>query len=143
MSLSKSTSNSLAVPAPAGGVRARPFPIRAAKDGPCERPRQTPAGVLRRRATMPTLPTLQLKKDEDRRVLSGHLWIFSNELKTPLKGLAPGALVDVESASGTFLARGYANPKTLLCVRLLCRERRPVDRAFFKERFAAARKYRD
>ena len=92
---------------------------------------------------MPTLPTLQLKKDEDRRVLSGHLWIFSNELKTPLKGLAPGALVDVESASGTFLARGYANPKTLLCVRLLCRERRPVDRAFFKERFAAARKYRD
>jgi 23S rRNA (cytosine1962-C5)-methyltransferase len=37
--------------------------------------------------------TLQLKKDQDRRVLAGHDWVYSNEIdtdKTPLKGLEPG-----------------------------------------------------
>ena len=37
---------------------------------------------------------LRLKKNADRRLKAGHLWLYSNEIDiqaTPLKGLEPGA----------------------------------------------------
>ncbi len=67
------------------------------------------------------MSTLQLKKREDRRVRAGHLWVFSNEIDTqttPLKGLPPGAPVQLLGANGKFLAHGYANPQSLISVRI-------------------------
>lgn len=49
------------------------------------------------------LPALRLKKNEDKRLRQGHLWIFSNEVDirlTPLKSLEPGGLVRVQDAAG-------------------------------------------
>lgn len=69
--------------------------------------------------------TLRLKKREDRRVRAGHLWVFSNEIDTaltPLKGLEPGAPIELQSASGKFLAHGYANPQSLISVRITGRK---------------------
>lgn len=69
-------------------------------------------------------PPLILKKNEDRRLLAGHLWVFSNEVdtrRTPLASLSPGALVDVRSASGRTLGTAYANPNSLICARLISR----------------------
>ncbi|MEM9058734.1 MAG: hypothetical protein AAGD86_14750, partial [Pseudomonadota bacterium] len=46
---------------------------------------------------------LVLKKREERRLKSGHLWVFSNEIDTratPLKGLVPGQAVTIEASSG-------------------------------------------
>ena len=48
-------------------------------------------------------PVLRLRKQEARRLRAGHLWVFSNEIdsaKTPVKGLARGALVAIEDADG-------------------------------------------
>ncbi len=60
-----------------------------------------------------------LKKNEERRVLVGHRWIFSNEIQTfPDRGKAP-LLVDVRSSSGRFLGTGLYNPHSLISVRLL------------------------
>lgn len=70
------------------------------------------------------LPRIRLKAKEDRRLKGGHLWIFSNEVDTaatPLATLAPGAEVIVETSSGQPLGRGYANPHSLICCRLLSR----------------------
>ena len=67
---------------------------------------------------------IKLRKREDRRVRAGHLWIYSNEIDTqttPIKELAPGALVTVIDARDQPLGLGYINPHALLCIRLLSR----------------------
>lgn len=69
-----------------------------------------------------SLPELRLKPHEERRLRAGHLWIYSNEVdtaKTPLSGLAPGALCRIVDSRGKPLGLGYANPRTLLTARLL------------------------
>lgn len=68
--------------------------------------------------------TLRLKKREERRVQSGHAWIFSNEIdteQTPLKGLDPGSAVTIETANGKFLAHAYVNPHSLIAARVTSR----------------------
>ncbi len=64
---------------------------------------------------------LRLKKNEDRRLLAGHLWIYSNEVdaaQTPLKGLSPGQVVEIRRYDGKPLGSAYANPQSLICARL-------------------------
>lgn len=70
------------------------------------------------------MTTLRLKKREERRVLSGHGWVFSNEIDTgatPIKELEPGQAVILESANGKFLAHAYANPHSLITARITSR----------------------
>ncbi len=67
---------------------------------------------------------LRLKKREERRIQSGHGWIFSNEIdtqQTPLKGLEPGAPATVTSVNGKFLAHVYVNPHSLIAARVTSR----------------------
>lgn len=71
------------------------------------------------------LPPLVLRRDEERRLQAGHLWIFSNEVdvdKSPLTAFEPGAHVEVHSSQGRFLGYAYVNPKTLISARLLSRD---------------------
>lgn len=66
-------------------------------------------------------PILRLKKREERRLRSGHLWVYSNEVDvkaTPLTGFEPGQQVRVESAQGKFMGQAYVNPNTLITARL-------------------------
>lgn len=68
--------------------------------------------------------TLRLKKREERRLLAGHGWVFSNEVdiaQTPLKGLEPGSAVRIESANGRFLAHAHVNPHSLIAARVTSR----------------------
>jgi 23S rRNA (cytosine1962-C5)-methyltransferase len=73
-----------------------------------------------------SLPTLRLRKDEDRRLRAGHLWIFSNEVdvaRTPLTAFTPGDEVVVEDARGAPLGLAYVNPRSLIAARLVSRDR--------------------
>jgi 23S rRNA (cytosine1962-C5)-methyltransferase len=68
--------------------------------------------------------TLRLKKDQERRLLAGHAWIYSNEVDTtatPLKALEPGQPVEIVAQRGRWLGHGYANPHSLICARLVSR----------------------
>lgn len=85
---------------------------------------------------------IALKKREERRVLRGHPWIFSNELAEVPADAEPGGLVDVFDVFGTFIGRGYYNPRTLIAVRLLTRKKEEIDQAFFLRRITAARDLR-
>lgn len=91
---------------------------------------------------MADLPSLRLRKNEDRRLRSGHLWIFSNEVDialTPLKGFSPGDLVVIENAKGEPLGTATVNPESLIAARILGRDvRKPIDRAFFTRRLERA-----
>jgi 23S rRNA (cytosine1962-C5)-methyltransferase len=65
---------------------------------------------------------LCLRKQEDRRVLAGHLWVYSNEVDTkatPLTGFKPGDAVTVVAQNGRPLGSGYVNPHSLICARLM------------------------
>lgn len=71
------------------------------------------------------LPSLRLKRHEDRRINAGHLWVFSNEVDTaatPLNAFKPGALCRVVSDRDKFLGYAYVNPNALICARLLGRD---------------------
>ena len=93
------------------------------------------------------LPVLVLKRNEERRLDAGHLWVYSNEVdirKTPLSGFAPGTLAVIQSAVGKTLGSGYVNPHSLICARLLTRRPRTViDAAFFERRLRSALQLRD
>ncbi len=70
------------------------------------------------------MSALRLKKREERRIQSGHGWVFSNEIDTqvtPLKGLEAGSAVTLETANGKFVAHGYVNPHSLICARVTSR----------------------
>jgi len=75
---------------------------------------------------VPAAPAaLRLKKNEERRLRAGHLWIYSNEIdtaKTPLAGFVPGQPVLIEAANGKALGTGYVNPHSLICARLVSRD---------------------
>jgi 23S rRNA (cytosine1962-C5)-methyltransferase len=87
-------------------------------------------------------PRLKLKKNHDRRLRAGHLWVYSNEVDTdatPLQGFAPGDVVEVENGQGRWQGLAYVNPNSLICARLLTRQRdREFDLGFLKHRFKVA-----
>ena len=68
------------------------------------------------------LPVLRLKRNEDRRLQAGHLWIFSNEIETaqtPLVKFKAGELVRVLAHNDRALGLAYVNPRSLIAARLL------------------------
>ena len=97
--------------------------------------------------TSTNLPVLILKRNEDRRLGAGHLWIYSNEVdvrQTPLSGFEPGSLAVIQSAAGKTLGAGYVNPRSLICARLLTRRPRTVfDVGFFERRLRSALQMRE
>jgi len=75
------------------------------------------------------LPPLRLKKNEERRLKAGHLWVYSNEVdidKTPLKDFTPGAAVSIEDSHGHVLGNAYVNPHSLISARLVSRDAKYV-----------------
>lgn len=76
------------------------------------------------------------------RLLSGHLWVFSNELASSPKKLMPGSLVELQDKKGIFLGIGYANPHSLISIRVLTRKKEAIDAAFIKKRIEDALAYR-
>lgn len=93
------------------------------------------------------LASLRLKKNEERRIKQGHLWVFSNEVDTratPLKEFEPGQPVIIEANNGKPLGMGYVNPKTLICARILSRSAKlDFNIKFLKKRFQAAQALRE
>ena len=89
-----------------------------------------------------SLPEIYLKKNEDKRLRKGHLWVFSNEVdtkRTALEQFTPGDLVHVKSDDGKVMGTAYVNPQTLICARLLSRKPNLKCGAnFFKERLTTA-----
>ncbi len=70
-------------------------------------------------------PELFLKKNEDKRLRKGHLWVFSNEIdaaRSPLDQFAAGDLAVLKDHGGRALGTAYVNPNTLISARLLSRK---------------------
>jgi 23S rRNA (cytosine1962-C5)-methyltransferase len=76
------------------------------------------------------------------RILSGHPWVFSNELATSPKRYEPGSLLELRDGKNNFLAIGYINPHSLIAIRVLTRNKENIDRDFFSKRILHAVGYR-
>lgn len=82
---------------------------------------------------------IALKKNTDRRVRRGHLWVFSNEVAhPPVSELEPGSIHELRDSSGEFLGMVHANPASLICARILSRKRVEIDGLFFQNRIETA-----
>ena len=91
------------------------------------------------------LPVLRLKRNEDRRLHAGNLWIFSNEVdtqQTPLPKFSPGELVRVLAHNDRALGLAYVNPKSLISARMLETWRLP-DAKWLAERIRRALSLRE
>jgi len=93
------------------------------------------------------MSALRLKKREERRIQSGHGWVFSNEIDTtltPLKGLEPGSPVTIETANGKFVAHAYVNPASLISARVTSRRsNEPFNATVIRARLQHALDLRD
>jgi len=62
---------------------------------------------------------LRLKPKEERRLLAGHLWAFSNEIES-VEGVGePGSIAELLRHDGRRLALGFYHPHSLICFRVL------------------------
>ncbi|HTZ98919.1 MAG TPA: class I SAM-dependent rRNA methyltransferase [Candidatus Aquilonibacter sp.] len=75
------------------------------------------------------------------RLRAGHLWIYRSDVRSAQAD--PGAIVRLADERGNFQGRAFYSDKSQIAVRLLTREDRPVDRAFFTERLRRAAAYRN
>ena len=93
------------------------------------------------------LAPLRLKKNEERRIRAGHVWVYSNEVDnsaTPLKAFTPGQAVQIQTHSGKSLGNGYVNPVSLICARLVSRDPAYVlDRSLIVHRLKVALSLRE
>ncbi len=91
--------------------------------------------------------TLRLNPKAERRLKGGHLWVYSNEVDTavtPLKGLAAGTEVVVETASGKALGAAVVSPEQLICARLFSRDANAVlDQSMIVHRLQVAQSGRE
>jgi 23S rRNA (cytosine1962-C5)-methyltransferase len=72
-----------------------------------------------------SLSPLFLNPHAERRLRTGHPWIYSNEIdtqKSPLKNFEPGQQVVVHASNGKPVGIAYINPHTLICARLIGRD---------------------
>ncbi|MEO6940352.1 MAG: class I SAM-dependent rRNA methyltransferase [Candidatus Kapaibacterium sp.] len=84
-------------------------------------------------------PEITLRKNEERRLTSGHLWAFSNELLTIPKDIAAGAVVRLVREKGGAFALGFYNPHSLISARIISRELHDtIDEAFFEKKILEA-----
>jgi 23S rRNA (cytosine1962-C5)-methyltransferase len=81
-------------------------------------------------------------KTAEESVAAGHLWIFSNQVRSKPAGLPDGSVVEVAGERGRLLGTGYYNGRSLIALRLLARERIDPDESFFARRIGEALKLR-
>lgn len=82
--------------------------------------------------------TITLRPREERRLLQGHAWVFSNEIASIGGTPGPGSVVEVRRHDGRPIGIGFYHPHSLIAVRMLDRTARPIDHTFFKARIGRA-----
>lgn len=90
---------------------------------------------------MSALPQVHLRRTK--RILEGHLWVFSNEIKENVKNFEPGSIVEVYDTKDSLIGIGYINPHSLIAIRFLTRDKEPVNKNFFRKRVQDALNYRE
>lgn len=82
---------------------------------------------------------VRLKKGRDKRLLSGHPWVYRTDIDAVRGPATPGDVVLLENHRGKPLGLGYYNPLSFIAVRFLTPDpEETVDTAFFARRIERA-----
>ncbi len=83
-----------------------------------------------------------LKKNEERRIRQGHLWVFSNEIDKREDSPQTGDLVQIYDSRGSFIANGFYNANSLIAVRVISNKENSSLEEVIEERIVSAYNYR-
>jgi 23S rRNA (cytosine1962-C5)-methyltransferase len=90
-----------------------------------------------------TYPALRLRSGREYSVLTGHPWLFSGAFANLPADIPAGAVVDVVSSQGQWVARGHLNARNSLAFRVLTlNQDERIDDAFYVRRIERALKLR-
>ena len=78
------------------------------------------------------IASLKLKPNANSRVLTGHPWVFVNEVEAVLPAEHDGEVVECRDRTGRFLGSGIYNSKSQIIWRRLSRDRVELDGAFLR-----------
>ena len=68
---------------------------------------------------------------KEKRVMTGHPWIFRSDIAGVEGDAQPGDVVEIYSNKGVFQAQGYYNPLSQIALRIMTyRQNEKVDRDF-------------
>ncbi len=79
-----------------------------------------------------------IKGSGARRLRSGGLWVYANEIQDRLPDYQNGELVRVLAPDGTKMGTGYVEPRSLIALRLVARSEETIDRTFLVGRVLEA-----
>lgn len=83
--------------------------------------------------------TLYLKKNEEKRIVAGHPWVYANEVYKIDGKDKNGTLATVRDCNGRFIGRGFINHLSKIIVRIISRnEEEVIDETFFENRIRKA-----
>lgn len=83
-----------------------------------------------------------LKKNEEKRIVAGHSWVYANEVAKIEGKDKNGALAEVFSYDGRFIGKGYINHASKILVRIFIRNDGADDAAFYENAILKANEYR-
>src|SRR5882724_2878974 len=78
------------------------------------------------------MPALKLKPNAKPRVLSGHPWVFANEVEALLPAEYDGEAVECRDRADRFLGTGIYNSRSQIVWRRFSRERTALDAAYLR-----------
>lgn len=83
-----------------------------------------------------------LKKNEEKRIVNGHPWIYANEVSKIEGKDTPGSIAKVVSFDDRFIGYGYINHASKIIVRILTRNEEEINDEFFYNRLKKANDFR-
>ncbi len=87
---------------------------------------------------MTDMYTIYLKKNEEKRLLAGHSWVYANEVAKIEGKDKNGSLATVCAFDGRFIGKGYINHASKILVRIFIRGDETDDEEFYYQRILQA-----
>ena len=77
---------------------------------------------------------IYLKKNEEKRIVSGHCWVYANEVAKICGKDKNGSLATVYSYDGKYIGKGYINHASKILVRIFIRDDSEDNEEFYYEK---------
>ena len=81
---------------------------------------------------------VKLKKNEEKRIINGHPWVYANEVQKIDGHDTQGSVAKVVAFDGRFIGYGFINHLSKIIVRILTRDETPINEEFFFNRINEA-----
>ncbi len=88
------------------------------------------------------MKTAVLHAGKEKRVFSGHPWIFKSDISYVDSDCLPGDVLTVRARNGRFLARAVYNPRSQIALRILTWKDEPIDASWIRAKVHEAVEYR-